>query len=66
MDNRDKYYDLIDSDHLEVSLVYTKDHVALGATMGPNSFKGKKWCNFMVWLDFLFWSLEVEFKFKRK
>lgn len=66
MEDECKYWDIIDLDHLEVTLIYTKKQCAFGITMGPNSFEGGKMTNFVVWLDFLFWCLQVEIKFKRR
>jgi hypothetical protein len=66
MKDQCKYWDIIDRDHLEASVIYSKRQIAFGITMGPNSFKDGKMTNFVVWLDFLLWCLEIQIKFDRR
>jgi|LGVF01.1.fsa_nt_gb hypothetical protein len=65
MEEQCKYYDIIDRKHLEVTLIYSKRQIAFGVTAGPNSFTDGKMNNLVFWFDFLFWCIEIGFKFNR-
>ena len=57
-------YTLIDTDHFEAVLDSSYNQISIGLAIGPSSFTGEKINNMMVYIDFLFWALELEFRWE--
>ena len=62
MTTKNKYYDLIDLGWFSAELMCRFDSAAVGITIGPNSFTGGKMNNLCIYVDLLFWTLELELR----
>jgi len=51
---------IIDTNHFEVDLVYDRNNIGFGASMGSNSSIGKRPDNLYIEFDFLFWRIGFE------
>ena len=62
MTTHNRYHTLVDTDSFTAELMCRLDSFSLGITVGPNTFIGGKIGNMCVYIDILFWTLELEFR----
>ena len=62
MTTHNRYHTLIDTDYFTAELMRRLDSFSVGLTVGPNAFTGGKMSNICVYIDILFWTLELEFR----
>lgn len=59
-----QYWTLIDTEHFELNMVTEPYTIALGIAIKPISFTGGKANNLCIFVDLVFFTFELEFRWK--